>query len=254
MPLLDDIPLAADRHFHRTANRLREEATPRLPPTPLLQRPQTLARISPQPDRLVTVRSARVPLIEAARPLLEALTRLPAELDTAGQDSLHHAMARELIAFQSVAQEAHLPEDDVLMASYLLCAALDEAIGQAPWARGDAATRPAWNGRLSMDLHRARNGGEGFFLLLGGATLEPPGCLDLLELMLLLLALGFEGTYRQRHDGSRTLGDIRHQVLAMVQTQRCAEVSPRWRAIEGLLRWRSMHEVLAETPLEVLFS
>jgi len=254
MALLDTVSSSADLHFQRTAARLLEEATPKPPLEPLLRRPQPLARISPQPDRLMAVRAARVPLLEAARPLLEILARVPAELDVTDQEGFHRALVREVVAFQSIAQDARLPSDDVLMASYLLCAALDEAVGRMPWGRGDGSTRPGWQGRLSVEMHRAGNGGEGFFLLLGGLTVRLDQYLDLTELMVMLLALGFEGMYAQRHNGLNVLRDIRHQVFTMVHAQRRADASPRWRAIEHLLRWRSLDEVLTEIGLEELFS
>lgn len=81
-----------------------------------------------------------------------------------------------------------------------------------------------------------------------------PQYLDLTELMVLLLALGFEGMYGQKRNGPNVLRDIRHQVFTMVYAQRRADASPRWRAIEHLLRWRSLEEVLTEISLKELFA
>ncbi len=254
MPLLEDVPHAAEAYFERTAARLAAASTPKPKPQPLLRTPQTLARISPQPDRLVTVKAARVPLIEAARPLLEALARMPAKLDGQGQDDFYRALVSAIKAFQSVAQDARIQTADTLAASYMLCAALDEAIAHTPWATANETTVRHWAGRLSIQFHGANNGGDGFFLLLGRSAIEPAKHVDLLELMLLILVLGFEGLYRGKQLGQQRLDDVRHKVYAMVYRERKAEPSPRWSAIERLLKGHALDAVLPTIAMNDLFA
>ena len=70
---------------------------------------------------------------------------------------------------------------------YVVCAALDEGINNTGWGRSDG-----WeNYSLLSRLFQQRNGGEVFFVLLDQARQHPDQQYELLELMYLLLRMGF---------------------------------------------------------------
>jgi type VI secretion system protein ImpK len=218
---------------------------------PVLTTRQVLARISPQPDRLVAVRTARVPLLEAARPLLDLLAGMPGKSDVPSREPLHHVLLREVVSFQSVCQDARLDEMHAVAASYMLCTALDEAANNSPGGKTNNASPDTWVGDLAPHFHKDSNGGVGVFRMLGFLVKKPPEHMDLLELTLLVLALGFEGPYLSARNGRRVLNDIRMRVFSLVYHGRGGAPSPRWTAIERLLKGDDFDSVFARTTKDI---
>lgn len=249
MPLRKEFTLAAYCHFEKTAQRLVAAAAPKPRLQPLLASEQTLARQSPQPDRLVAVQAARVPLIEAARPLLLALVHMPGQLDAARASTLHSELVCQVAGFQSVCVDAFIRKEYITGASYMLCTALDEAAGLSAWATGPAAGVNAWAGRLlAVRFHGDGRGGESVFKLMANLLKRPAEHVDLLELLLIVIALGFEGLYRRAANGKRVLDDIRHTLFATVRSCRGDGMHMvHWRVIESLLRGEVLPGELADT-------
>lgn len=251
-PLTAAAPDAAKSVQGAHATRVAATA-PNPKPQPILPVQQRLARISPQPERLVAVLAARVPLLEAARSLLDALARIPGNPDTGRLDDSHRTLMHEVAAFQSVCQDACLPYDNILATSYVLCTAIDEVSSNSLLGKATESTAQAWAGRLAPHFHGDNKGGEGVFRLLGYLLRKPQEHLDLLELMVLVLALGFEGIYRNAPNGRRVLHRIRAQVYSLVYIGRGGVPSPRWETIERLLKEDKLANVLSETTTD-LFS
>jgi type VI secretion system protein ImpK len=205
-------------------------------PKPVLAQAQRLARVSPQPERIVTVLASPVPLIEAARPLLGALVRMTQEPDYPMPDNFRSVQAHEVTAFQSVCQEARIRYEEIVAASYMLCTALDDVLNNSAWGKKSESTARAWAGGLATKFHGDNKGGLGVFRIIGYLLNEPEKHLDLLELVLLVMAMGFKGIYRTAPNGQRGLGRIRERVYALVYAGRGGNPSPRWAAIERLLR------------------
>lgn len=241
MPLREAFTLAAHRHFEQIAQRRVAQATPKPRPQPLLPTQPALARLSPQPDRLVSVRAARVPLIEAARPLLMALAHMPTQRDAAQVDALHSHLVYEVTAFQSACADALVRHEYIAGASYALCTALDEAAGLSAWAVDRSSGLDVWARRqLAVQFHGDGRGGRNVFSVVANLLKHPSQHIDLLELLLIVIALGFEGMYRTASNGKRALDEIRHAVLQAVRSCR-AEATPvaHWTLIENLL-WGRM--------------
>ncbi|MET3497841.1 type IVB secretion system protein IcmH/DotU [Variovorax boronicumulans] len=238
MPLREEFTRTAHDHFEQLARRLAAAvAAPNPPPRPLLTSPQTLARQSPQPDRLVAVQAARVPLIEAARPLLLALARMPRQLDAAQGNALQGDLADQVGTFQSVCSDARIRHEYITGASYTLCSALDEAAGLSARAKGPADDGHIWADRLlAIRFHGDGKGGENVFRIMATVLKNPAEHIDLLELQLVVIALGFEGMYRMACNGKRVLDEIRHTLFETVRSSRGDAVpAMHWTAIERLL-------------------
>lgn len=237
MPLREEFTRAVHDHFEQTALRLAAAAAPKPRPRHLLASERALARQSPQPDRLVAVRAARVPLIEAARPLLLARVHMPGQLDAAHARALHIDLLRQVASFQSVCVDALIRKEHITGASYMLCTALDEAAGLSFRAVDSSKGIDTWAGRLlAVQFHGDGKGGENVFRLMANLLQRPADHLDLLELLLIVIALGFEGSYRQAANGKRVLDDIRHTLFSTVRSCRGDDVHmAHWSAIESLL-------------------
>jgi outer membrane protein OmpA-like peptidoglycan-associated protein len=100
---------------------------------------------------------------------------------------------------------------------------------ETPWG-GDSA----WpQNTLLVEFHSDAWGGERFFEILQEARDDPSRYLELLELMYLCLAFGFEGTYKlvKQHE----VEQIRQDLYAQIRRHRGEidpELSPHWRGHE----------------------
>jgi type VI secretion system protein ImpK len=104
-------------------------------------------------------------------------------------ESLFDQMARK-------AQEAGIPDTDVLDAKYALVAFIDEQILRSPWPG-----RQQWMGRpLQLVLYGENTAGEGFFHRMDALSRQPERA-HVFEVYYLCLALGFQGIYAVRNDG-----------------------------------------------------
>ncbi len=196
---------------------------PPSPPKPLLPNNRPLAREALQPARLAAVRDAPVPLVEAAQPLLDVLAYLSQASTVDEIEVLYRQLVREVANFQSVCVEAHMREADIIGASYVLCTAIDEAVGRAAGGgeidKEKGAT--AWVADpLAARFHGDTEGGVKVFKLLGHLLARSRANIDLIDLIHRVLGLGFEGNYGESARSRRTLEDIRHKIDETVRAVR----------------------------------
>jgi type VI secretion system protein ImpK len=89
---------------------------------------------------------------------------------------------------------------------------------------------------LLVMFHNETWGGEKVFQLMAKLAENPGANRDLLELLFVVLALGFEGRYRVLDNGRAQLELLRERLLVMLRNQRGEyerELSPHWRGIEA---------------------
>lgn len=177
-------------------------------------------------QRLGAVLTARNPLLAAAAPLLRALSEMPARLPDGGLMHLRQLLEIEIRTFSRLCEQANLRRDHMLAARYALCTALDEAASLQPWGGGtDTSTGPWSRQALLQTFHQEGQGGQKVFLLIGRLAANPQEHLRVLEVMLHVLGLGFEGHYRTQPDGHRMVETIRNRLHALITEAR--ETLPR---------------------------
>ncbi|WP_313048477.1 type IVB secretion system protein IcmH/DotU, partial [Pseudomonas soli] len=102
------------------------------------------------------------PLEQAAGPLLALLTRLRNTIAHPAPASLRAQLLAYLRQFEERAEAAGVPRNEVLLARYALCTALDEAVLSTPW--GSASD---WGKQsLLITVHNEAWGGEKVFQLM----------------------------------------------------------------------------------------
>jgi type VI secretion system protein ImpK len=167
------------------------------------------------------------PLVAAANPLLDIVPQLRATLQHPDPLGLRDSLARDIKEFERRAQVAQVPHDKIIAARYALCTLLDEVAASTPW--GSVGVWAKAN--LLVTFHNEVSGGEKFFHLLSKLAEKPAANLDLLELMYVCLALGFEGRYRLVENGRQQLDGIRERLAQLIREQRGEyerDLSPRW--------------------------
>jgi type VI secretion system protein ImpK len=183
--------------------------------------------------RLSAIKDASNPLLEAARPLLRAMSEMPDKLDPDGVEHLRTVLEQEVRSFQKLCDQANIRRDHMLGARYCLCTALDEAAMQTTW--GEAGTNGvAWNTNgLATIFHEDRDGGSKIYLLIARLMTEPREHLDLLEVIYRILSLGFEGRYRYEAGGNRKHEAVRQRLYDEIMSQRGSvpvALSPHWQS------------------------
>ena len=187
------------------------------------------------------------PLVAAANPLLDMVPQLRATLQHPDPAGLRDALARDIKAFEARAREAGVTPETIVGARYALCTLLDEVAASTPWGSGVWAQQS-----LLVMFHNEAWGGEKFFLLLSKLAQSPRENRDLLELLYVCLALGFEGRYRVIDNGRAQLDTLRERLAQILRTQRGEyerELSPQWKPAAV-----KRHRLFAVVPLWVAFA
>ncbi len=155
-------------------------------------------------------------LAAAASPLFTLLIKLKETPSYHDTKSLYKDLVHEVKAFESGAQAQGYRSETVLVARYILCASLDEAIQSTNWGK-----QCHWQKcNLLMTFQKERSGNQRFFVILDRLSEDPALYIDLLEMMYLCLSLGFEGRYRYLERGSTHLEKIIDDLYHLIRTQR----------------------------------
>ncbi|MEO8079519.1 MAG: DotU family type VI secretion system protein [Caldimonas sp.] len=182
-------------------------------------------------------------LVNAAIPLLAAAPRVrhtPRHPNPAG---LRDALAEGIRKFESQARAQGLPNEQVVAGRYILCTLLDESAASTPWGGSGA-----WSGNsLLVQFHNETWGGEKIFQLMSKLATNVATNRNLLELLYVVLGLGFQGRYRVIDNGESQLDSVRQRLARLLVQGRAPEraLSPRWqgvpvrapRLVDGLPLW-----------------
>ena len=175
-------------------------------------------------------------LVTPAMPLLQLMARLRTMASRPDVADLRERTETEIRAFDSRAEKAGVPAEQVRRANYALCASLDDLVLNTPWgARGAWADHP-----LVASFHAAV-GPDRFFDLLRQAQEKGPAFRPVLEVMYLCLSLGMMGQFRRLPDGAAEIETFRAQTATLLASQVPApapELSPQWRGVVAPFRAR----------------
>lgn len=178
-------------------------------------------------ERMQRVVSSPNPLLEASQPLLRALSEMPEQVkDNSQVEVLKQTLTSEINLFTVICEEVDIPWKKMTIVRYCLCTALDEAAHASAWGISAGWARS----NLLNHFEGDNDGGNKFFLLAGRLSMHPHEYADVLDIMLRILALGFEGRYSIIEDGDRQLLKIRQRLLALIlnnQEKIAAELSPQ---------------------------
>src|SRR5262245_22389134 len=171
------------------------------------------------------------PLVRAATPLLLMTAQIRESMQAVDVAGLRRTALDEIHQFEEQARVARVPNEVVLAARYVLCAALDEAVLSTPWGnQSEWAQHP-----LLVALHREAWGGEKFFDMLDRTSKDPSKFIDLMELQYLALAFGFAGKYQVQERGQEKLLEIQQSLYRRIRELRGASpsgLSLRWRGLQ----------------------
>ncbi|WP_261644133.1 type VI secretion system protein TssL, long form [Erwinia mallotivora] len=184
-------------------------------------------------QRVLKVKAAVNPLLEAVQPLLRALSDMPETMSSPEHaDVLKRILKNEINLFSVVCDEVEISWKKMAIVRYCICTALDEAAHTTSWG-----AQWGWSQSNILNHFEGDNdGGNKFFLLIGRLSMNPHEYVDVLEVLLRILGLGFEGRYSILEDGDRQLTKIRQRLLTIIQSTRDSmppELSPHGLVFRG---------------------
>ena len=171
------------------------------------------------------------PLVAAANPLLSLVPQLRSSVAYPDPAGLRELLLRQIGDFEKNARQAGVSSEHQMAAKYALCTLVDESISLTPWGGAGQWARAS----LLVTLYKETWGGEKFFLLLGKMAEDPAKNLNLIELMYVCLALGFEGRYRVADGGKAQLETVRERLHAMIRKERGEpekDLSLHWKGLQ----------------------
>jgi len=167
------------------------------------------------------------PLVAAAMPLLAAAPRVRTTARHPNPAGLRDALSEGIRKFENQARAQGLPNDQVIASRYILCTLLDESAASTPWGGSGV-----WSAHsLLVQFHNETWGGEKVFQLMSKLAENVAGNRNLLELLYVALAFGFEGRYRVIENGRAQLDSVRERLAGLLKQQRGGyerALSPRW--------------------------
>lgn len=202
------------------------EPTRIVKPTPGGRPPSGRGRPPPEPSLPPRTDCVGIsPLEVAASPLLDVLARLGSAKGHSDLQRLHGVLTQEVQRFETKARTTKVTGEDIWVARYALCTALDDAVLNAPWA-GDSgwAQQP-----LLFLFHKEKKGGVRFFEILNKLLQNPRENLQVLQLMYVCLVLGYQGRYRNEPRGEGELRAWRKRLFQEIRQEHARELSPNWK-------------------------
>ncbi|HMW43409.1 MAG TPA: type IVB secretion system protein IcmH/DotU, partial [Plasticicumulans sp.] len=167
-------------------------------------------------------------LERAAAPLLALVHGLRNSVSHPDPLGLRRRVAEEIRSFEARARADGVRQEEIFAARYVLCTLLDETAMATPWGASSG-----WSAQsLLVQFHNEAWGGEKVFQLLEKLLQDPRSNLNLLELVYVVLALGFEGKYHVLPDGRNQLEALRERLFQTLRTVRGEferELSVHWR-------------------------
>lgn len=177
----------------------------------------------------IKIENALNPLLATAYAIVTLLARIRHSSEGHDARSLHSELIVLLKKFEADCKARGIRQEQTIVARYLLCSALDEAVLMTPWGADSG-----WAQRSLLALfHQETFGGEKFFVILDKLLESPAENIALLELIYICLSLGFQGKYNLLERGADQLALIREQLFQTLIRMRGAppkQLSLRWQA------------------------
>jgi type VI secretion system protein ImpK len=196
--------------------RATNHVTPSARPVAAMPQPRYDVQMTPAGMALMQPTHGLNPLVDAASVLITVYEKTRQSSNHSNVDGLHQVLVSEIQKFENNARLQGISAEILLAARYLLCTVLDEAVLNTPWG-----AESLWPQRtLLSTFHNETSGGEKFFLILDRLRNSPMENLQILELIYLLLSLGYEGKYKFDPRGRDSLQQIRDDLFATIRSYR----------------------------------
>lgn len=189
--------------------------------------------------------SASNPFCNQASSLLSLVPKIRVQSTHDNISDLHQQLVTAMIKFGTIDSTTDISEKQKKIASYFLCALLDETILNTPWGR-----QGNWEEySLLRKFHGDGQEGKKFFIILKQLLQNPRQYLHLIELAYICLSLGYEGVFGLKENSPRTISEYQKKLFNFIQRVKGPEddnLSANWRGVK-----ETRKSMLPEIPLWV---
>ena len=156
------------------------------------------------------------PLLQIAAPLFSLTKYLKDAEEPEDVSLLLQNFIHEVKAFEDKVRCYDYSSTTISDAHYMLCAFIDELILCNSWA-----FKNKWQqDNLLNYFYKGEVADNRFFLITEQALHDPKNNLDLLELIYLILSLGFKGKYQKSDGENASLGQLQITIYDLIRSQR----------------------------------
>ncbi|MCR2747165.1 type VI secretion system protein TssL, long form [Limnobacter parvus] len=153
-------------------------------------------------------------LLVHASPLLRMICAVGDMVEVPSAKALSNTMLRGLRELDQTLEQMRRPQAERLSVRYVLCTFMDERAANTPWGGSGQ-----WaNHSLLLQFFSETWGGEKVFALIQKLMQSPAENKELLELMAVVLSLGFKGKYKVETGGDIALVQLRTSLFQLVQS------------------------------------
>lgn len=203
-------------------------SAPQQPPRPRGDAPALSAGISEATWNTGSIdRTGLNPLETAASTLLSVLARLHQTATHSDPDSLRQRLSEEVKAFERKASAARVKPEDVFVARYALCSALDDAVLNRDWGiRSNWSQQP-----LLYIFHKEKKGRGKVFRTIDKLLQDSQRYRHLLELIYICLAFGYQGSNLAEDQLANDSQLYREKIYREIRPGSTTALSPNWKGI-----------------------
>ena len=153
--------------------------------------------------------SASNPFCSQASSLLSLVPKMRVQTTHDNIPDLHQQLVTALKKFETIDSTSDISEKQKKVASYFLCALLDETILNTPWGH-----QGNWEEfSLLREFHGEGQEGKKFFIILKQLLQNPKRYLHLIELAYICMNLGYEGVFGLKENGPRTIAEYQKKLF-----------------------------------------
>lgn len=153
-------------------------------------------------------------LLAKASPLLRMICLVGDMAEVASPKAVSNTLAKGLRELDQTLEQMQRPQAERLSVRYVLCTFIDERAANTPWGGSGQ-----WaNHSLLLLFFSETWGGEKVFALIQKLMQSPAENRQLLELMAVVLSLGFKGKYKVETGGDIALVQLRNSLFQLVQS------------------------------------
>ena len=198
----------------------------------LTQPPEALPHSS-----FYTAQSGVNPLIAAAQPLLSMISRIKQATSLQMLSDLKRSVLHELQVYEKQSLQRGMNMEQVLIGRYCLSAMLDEVLL-------NSVIKKAWEDTRLLPKQKQHTPPEAqFFKWLKKLLLKPEQNIACLELIYLLLSLGYEGKYATQVNKGQHLNQMMEQLYEVIRLYRgCYQTKllvqqREYRVVQNKIKW-----------------
>ena len=161
-------------------------------------------------------------LLAQASPLLRMVCAMGSVAQVPSAKALSASWAKGLLELDRTLEHAGRAQAERISMRYVLCTFMDERAANTPW--GGSGNWAAHS--LLLQFFSETWGGEKVFALIQKMMQSPTENRDLLEVMAVILSLGFKGKYQVESGGDVALRQLRSRLFQLVQTNPLDPMNP----------------------------